>query len=374
MGCSDWNVVQLAKVAKGDLAGGVNPVAANAMVDGRRLMCSTHSYAVDAFDAAGNHSGTPVPISVTTPTPDTAPPSVPAALTAAAGGSTQVRLAWMASTDNVGVAGYTIYRNGSALTTVGAAILTYTDLGVAQATNYTYSVDAFDAAGNHSAQSAAATVHVPGTPKFVQGQVVTTSGAVTKLTLVLGPVARGDLLVGWFGQYDSPGQVVVSDNVNGAWMRSASTTWRGNPNSPGDIALNYFGNSAGAPNGLTITISAARATYLHAGAAEYSGVATVNPIDQVVAAKGSSTSADSGLSAATQSGELVYGGMVATNGPGTLTAGSSQGVAYTKRAQNSSGSQAEEDIVSSAAGQQHARFTFAASVQWFMVCAVFKPQ
>ena len=98
----------------------------------------------------------------------------------------------------------------------------------------------------------------------------------------------------------------------------------------------------------------------------------MNPLDQVVVAKGSSTSADSGLTAAVGAGELVYGGMTATNGPGTLTAGTSQGVAFTKRVQNSSGSQGEEDIPSSAAGQQHAGFTFPTSTQWFMVCAVFK--
>jgi len=65
--------------------------------------------------------------------------------------------------------------------------------------------------------------------------------------------------------------------------------------------------------------------------------------------------------------------MVATNGPGTLTPGSSQGVTFVKRAQSTSGSQGMEDIVTSAAGQQHAGFAFATSVPWFMVCAVFKP-
>ena len=139
-----------------------------------------------------------------------------------------------------------------------------------------------------------------------------------------------------------------------------------------DVALYYFANSAAAPNGLTITITAVSATYLQGGPAEYSGVATVNPLDQVVIANGSSTSADSGLTPAVGSGELVYGGMVATNGPGTLTPGTSQGVTYVKRAQSTSGSQGEEDIVASAAGQQHAGFTFANSTAWFMVCAVFK--
>ena len=38
MSCSDRNVVQLAEVAECDLAGGVNLVATNAVVDGRWLL------------------------------------------------------------------------------------------------------------------------------------------------------------------------------------------------------------------------------------------------------------------------------------------------------------------------------------------------
>jgi chitodextrinase len=333
---------------------------------------STHLYTVDALDAAGNHSANPPAISVTTPAADTTPPSVPAGLTATAGGSTQVGLAWNASTDNFAVTGYTVYRNGGVLTTLGASTLTYSDTSVAQATDYTYSVDAVDSSGNHSPQSATVSVHVPGVPKYVQSAVVTTGSAVTSMTLTLGAVASGDLLVGWFGQYNSTGQVTVSDSVNGVWTRSASTTWHGGT-TPGDVALYYLANSAAAPSGLTITIASTTATYLQAGAAEYSGVAKVNPLDQVVVATGSSTSADSGLTAAVGPRELVFGGMTATTGPGTLTSGSSQGVAFLKRAQSSSGSQSLEDIVASAAGQQHAGFTFPTSTQWFVVCAVFKP-
>ncbi len=52
-----------------------------------------------------------------------------------------------------------------------------------------------------------------------------TGGSVTTTTLALtSAVHAGDLLVGWFGQYNSTGQVQVSDNVNGAWTRGASET------------------------------------------------------------------------------------------------------------------------------------------------------
>ncbi|MEA2654694.1 MAG: hypothetical protein QOI23_59, partial [Chloroflexota bacterium] len=335
---------------------------------------TSYSYSVDAFDAAGNHSPPSAPAAVTTATVDSTPPSIPAGVSATAPSSAKVNLAWNASSDNVGVTGYTVYRNGSSLATVAGATLTYTDNAVTPSTSYSYTVDAFDAKGNHSSQSAPATVQVPAQaqqPKFVQAKVVTTGSRVTTTTVTLGAVSQGDLLVGEFGQFDSTGHVSVSDNVNGAWTRAAaSTTWSG---SNGDIALYYFPNSAAAPSGLTITISATTATYLQGAPAEYSGVAAVNPLDQVVVAKGTGTSADSGLTPATGAGELVYGAMTATNGAGTLVPGTSQGVTFVKRAQSSSGSEGVEDVVTAAAGQQHAGFTFPNSVPWFMVCAVFKP-
>jgi chitodextrinase len=333
----------------------------------------TYSYTVDAFDAAGNHSPRSAPASATTV--DDIAPTTPGAFKASAASATSVSMSWSASTDNVGVAGYDVYRDSAALVQVGASTLTYTDT-VAAGSTHAYTVDAVDAAGNHSPTAAPVTVTTPTvviTPSYVQGAVRTTGGRVTSMTVSLGPVAKGDLLVGLFGQYDSTGVVGVKDNVNGAWTRSASTTWRGGTSTnPGDIALYYFANAAAAPGGLTITVTATNPTYLQASAGEYSGVATTNPLDQVVIANGSSTSADSGATPAVVSGELVFGALVATNGPGNLTSGSSQGVAFVKRGQSTSGTQGEEDVVSSAAGQQHAGFTFATSVPWFMVCAVFR--
>jgi hypothetical protein len=64
-----------------------------------------------------------------------------------------VDLAWTASTDNVGVAGYQIYRNGSAISSVPRTVLTYADTTASAATTYIYTVAAYDAAGNYSALS-----------------------------------------------------------------------------------------------------------------------------------------------------------------------------------------------------------------------------
>jgi chitodextrinase len=61
-----------------------------------------------------------------------------------------VDFTWDASTDDVGVAGYTVYRDGIAIATVDDGSLAYTDTNVSPETSYQYAVDAHDAAGNHS--------------------------------------------------------------------------------------------------------------------------------------------------------------------------------------------------------------------------------
>ena len=75
---------------------------------------TAYSYTVSAYDAAGNNSALSAPASVSTQT-DTTPPSVPANLAAQVVSSTQINLSWNASTDNVGVVGYNIYRDGTFL-------------------------------------------------------------------------------------------------------------------------------------------------------------------------------------------------------------------------------------------------------------------
>jgi chitodextrinase len=60
-------------------------------------------------------------------------------------------LEWNASTDNVGVAGYYVFRNGVTVATTAQAF--YTDSGLTDAATYSYFVEAFDLAGNVSAPS-----------------------------------------------------------------------------------------------------------------------------------------------------------------------------------------------------------------------------
>lgn len=83
--------------------------------------------------------------------PDTTGPSVPTGPTATRVSSSQINFSWNASTDNVGVSGYRIHRNGAQIATSGAT--SYSDTGLAVNTRYNYTVSAYDAAGNASPQS-----------------------------------------------------------------------------------------------------------------------------------------------------------------------------------------------------------------------------
>ena len=105
------------------------------------------------------------PLEILPPPPgsELIPPSDPTQLTAQVSNSNTVTLNWQASTDNVGVTSYGIYRDGVAITNVqnpdgtAPAPTTFVDKNTAPGI-YTYTVDAADAVGNRSGVSNAVTV------------------------------------------------------------------------------------------------------------------------------------------------------------------------------------------------------------------------
>ncbi|SEM88019.1 Glucose/arabinose dehydrogenase, beta-propeller fold [Stigmatella aurantiaca] len=112
---------------------------------------------VNARDAAGNVSQASPTLPLAPPQCelDTTPPAAPSQLSGSASG-TSVTLSWNASTDNVGVSGYDVLRNGTkAGTSTGT---TFVDSGLATSTAYTYTVVARDAQGNVSTASNALTL------------------------------------------------------------------------------------------------------------------------------------------------------------------------------------------------------------------------
>jgi chitodextrinase len=132
---------------------------------------TSYSYAVQAVDAAGNLSGlSTTAVAMTQAGSDTVAPSTPAGLAATAISSTQIRLNWSPSTDNVGVTGYRVYRGGVFLGAVGNVTTTQT-AGLTPSTTYTYRIDAIDAVGNASGISAAASATTPAAGSSVGGRI-----------------------------------------------------------------------------------------------------------------------------------------------------------------------------------------------------------
>jgi glucose/arabinose dehydrogenase len=109
---------------------------------------------VNARDAAGNVSqaSTSLPVKVPQCQADTQPPSIPTGLRGTVAGTT-VTLNWAASSDNVAVVAYDIYRNNIQVGTTST--LGYTDTGLSATTTYQYTLAARDAQGNVSPRGAA---------------------------------------------------------------------------------------------------------------------------------------------------------------------------------------------------------------------------
>src|SRR5207302_8174311 len=100
----------------------------------------------------GNNSAQCSPVSATTQAaPDATAPSVPTNLSATAASSSQINLSWTASTDNVGVTGYKIFRGGAQIATVTGT--TYQNTGLTASTTYPYTASTYDATDNTPAQS-----------------------------------------------------------------------------------------------------------------------------------------------------------------------------------------------------------------------------
>ncbi|MDF7819489.1 glycoside hydrolase family 9 protein [Runella sp. MFBS21] len=118
------------------------------------LTCGTaYTFSVKAKDAAGNISTASNNANATTSNcPDTQAPTAPTNLTASNISQTGLTLSWTASTDNVGVTAYEVYR-GTALLNANVTTNSFNVTGLTCGTAYTFSVKAKDAAGNISTAS-----------------------------------------------------------------------------------------------------------------------------------------------------------------------------------------------------------------------------
>jgi chitodextrinase len=145
--------------------------------------------------------------------PDTTPPTAPTGLTATATSPTNVNLSWTASTDNVGVTGYRVFRAASQ---IGTSVTTsFSDNTTIGSTTYVYTVKAVDAAGNLSEASAPASVTTPApdtTPPTVSLTSPANGSTVTGTTAVTANAS------------DNQGVVGVQFKLDGANLSAESTS------------------------------------------------------------------------------------------------------------------------------------------------------
>jgi chitodextrinase len=160
-----------------------------------------YSYVVKARDPSNNTSDASNTATLTTPSIDSEKPTAPSGLQATAMTASRIDLSWTASSDNVGVTNYDIYRVGVAtpIASVPGNQTTYSDTSVLSGTQYTYTVKARDAAGNVSDASNSASATTPSAG--VQFQDDFESGSLSLWTTVAGLSVSSGITAPSNGQY-----------------------------------------------------------------------------------------------------------------------------------------------------------------------------
>ena len=202
--------------------------------DGGLTASTTYSYTVAAFDNASppNVSAQSNPGMVTTPaTADTTPPSVPQNVSATATSPTTTTIMWSASSDNVAVGGYKVYRGGTQIGTVSAPTTTYNDTGLTANTTYSYTVAAYDVAtptANVSAQSSASSVTTPAYTIISNISVTNISATGATINWITDQSSSSQVAYGLTNSYGTTStlnpSLVTSHSVNLSGL-SASTAY-----------------------------------------------------------------------------------------------------------------------------------------------------
>ncbi|MBB5868127.1 chitodextrinase [Allocatelliglobosispora scoriae] len=205
------------------------------------------------WDAAKGYNVLASAITVGTCTGDCTPPSVPSGLAVSGVTNTSVSLSWAAATDNVGVTGYQVWRDG--VLTASPTGTSFTDTGRAPGQTYQYSVRAVDAAGNVSGPSAT----VPATTTGCSGDCTPPS------TPTLSSTGRTDTTVtlSWTGSTDNVGvtgyEVFRGSTLVGSPTGTSFTDTGRSPSTAYTYtvkARDAAGNRSAASNTVTVTTDA----------------------------------------------------------------------------------------------------------------------
>jgi hypothetical protein len=305
---------------------------------------------------------------------DTTPPTVPGSLKAAAAGSSAIDLSWTAGTDNVGVTGYRVYRDGAstAIATVTSGT-TYADTGLGAATTHSYTVTAIDAAGNESgpSNSASATTASGGGGGGSGPQLVRTAAGTTatSATATFGAATTGgDLLVLSASLYTGATNHITSitDSAGSTWKAIGAFSVSGH-NSDGEL---WYAVSAPGVRSVTIHTAAATAAFQ---VQEYSGTASA-PLD-VASGQANTSTAPSAGPVTVPAGDLVVGfvGGHASTQAISLAAPFASVQPQTTFTGSGTVSVATGSTVRAGAGSATLTATTASSMYWAAGIAAFKP-
>jgi parallel beta-helix repeat protein len=184
------------------------------------LRCgATYTLGVDAFTNKGVRSSIVSVVASTAACPvatgsnDTTPPTSPASLSQGATTATSISLLWSASLDNVGVAGYDLFVNGSKVGTSVAPTYAFTNLSCGR--SYTLAVDAYDTSGNRSQSAAVQASTSPcadTSPPTTPGLPTQTGSTTTSISLL------------WSASLDNVGVAGYDLFVNGNKVGTTTAT------------------------------------------------------------------------------------------------------------------------------------------------------
>ena len=199
-----------------------------------------------------------------TGTGDTTAPSTPTGLTVTGTTSSTVSLSWTASTDNVAVTGYLIFRGGTQVGTSTAT--TYTDTSLTASTAYSYTVKARDAANNQSAASAAVSATTQAGGGGTGGTLAATyhidsdwgSGFVATVTVKNNGTAAVQT---WTAKWTYGGSQKITNAWNATVTQSGTAVtavpvgWNASIPAGASVSFGFQGTYSGTNAAPTVTVS-----------------------------------------------------------------------------------------------------------------------
>jgi chitodextrinase len=295
-------------------------------LDTKSLSNGSHTINALATDSSNNAANASVIINVNNPTADTTPPTAPSNLTSTAQTTSSISLSWNASTDNVGVVQYDVYRNSTKIGSVtgNSPPTSYSDIGLGNGTSYSYYVVALDAAGNVSAPSntlAVSTTSPDTTKPNVSISAPTSAATVAGQTAIAGTASDNAALTSVTLQIDNG--AIITPSGTTSWSYNWDTTFYAN----GSHTITATAtDTSGNTNSASITVTVNNLAAGDTTKPQMNGPLNANNPLTGTAANFSTTAADNDYTGVTRADYSMDGGPLI---PIPITPGSSVNIAAT---------------------------------------------